>query len=130
MYEFRNVSHARASARDSAVMDTWWKGLDGPMVRMVRRRRKGLPGEMTLHAKFKNPKRACKARSLILRLAVKRSSKSLAFANLSAGSLASYRSVSSSMPWTVTHVAGQTVLDSLMGMLHELHMFMKASSAR
>ena len=86
-----------------------------PMVKSIRRRKKARPGCITEHAKFKSPISDCNSRRVtFLRC---RNSKIVVthLSSLSYGNLASFKTVSNSMPTKERVVDGPKVFSGAMG---------------
>ena len=85
------------------------------MVRLVRRRKKHLPGRTTEQQKLRSPMMDCNFLSVIFLHFDISFSCDLTFVSLSSGSLASMDSESSSKPIKVKRVVGRTVFSCLIG---------------
>ena len=106
----KKISQAARSNRASLFNRMWKFGLLIPIIKSMSLRKNGRPGTITLQAKFNVPIRHCNSRSVHFLRRAKRVTRLRASSSLSRGSLASINSVSTSIPCTVTQVAGETLL--------------------
>ena len=115
-----NKLHISRSLKKPAVSLMWWSGFLTPLVRTIMRCRKGRPGAITLHEKFRVPIRDWSSCRVVDRLDRNSQRAVLIRSTLFTGSLASILWVSRMIPMNWGTLREPSVLAAEMGMFRVL----------
>ena len=111
----RKSFHRARSLKNSLLSLMWWKRLGTPLVKLIARCRKVLPGTTTLHANWRVPISDCNSTRRTDRRFLKESSSWLILMSLSWGKRASMRTLSKIIPMNSISQEGPIVLEATTG---------------
>ena len=117
----RNIFHMARSLKNSLFSLTWWKRLGTPLVKLIARCRKVLPGTTTLHAYWRVPISDCNSTRRTNRRFLKESSSWLILMSLSWGKRASMRTLSKIIPINSISREGPIVLEATTRVLSDMN---------
>ena len=111
------------SLENSLLRRIWWKRFDTPLVRLIMRCKKVLPGTTTLQANCKVPIRDWRSTKRAERRLLKESSNCFILASLSSGKRASIWLLSSTIPINSRTWEGPRVLAATVGTRRDINTF-------